>query len=99
MSPHVRTVKTASGARAVQIVHSSRRGSRDIEHIESAHDDAELELLKAVAHQRLATGQDELDLGFEGLARRVDGAPLPITSSRMGHLWDALDRAYRVLGF
>jgi len=40
----VRTVKTASGARAVQIVHSSRRGSRDIEHIGSAHDDAELEV-------------------------------------------------------
>ena len=38
--PYVRTVKTASGATAVQIVHSSRRGSRDIEHIGSAHDDA-----------------------------------------------------------
>jgi hypothetical protein len=30
---YVRTVKTASGARAVQIVHSQYRGSRDIEHI------------------------------------------------------------------
>jgi transposase len=49
----VRTVKTASGARAVQIVYSSRRGSRDIEHIGSAHDDAQLEVLKAVARQRL----------------------------------------------
>jgi hypothetical protein len=52
--PYVRVVKTASGATAVQIVHSSRRGSRDIEHIGSAHDDAELELLTAVARQRLA---------------------------------------------
>lgn len=24
---------------------------------------------------------------------------MPITSSRMGHLWDALEHAYRVLGF
>jgi hypothetical protein len=48
----VRTVKVASGARAVQIVHSSRRGSRDIERIGSAHDDAELELFKAVTRQR-----------------------------------------------
>ena len=32
---YVRTVKTASGARAVQIVHSSRKGSREIEHIGS----------------------------------------------------------------
>jgi hypothetical protein len=42
--PYGRTVKTASGAMAVQIVYSSRRGSRDIEHIGSPHDDAELEL-------------------------------------------------------
>ena len=60
---YVRTVKTASGATAVQIVWSSRRGSRNIEHIGSAHDDAELEALKAAARQRLAAGQLELDLG------------------------------------
>ena len=65
MSPYVRTVKTASGATAVQIVHSFHRGSRDIEHIGSAHDDAELELLKAAARQRLAAGQGELDLGLD----------------------------------
>ncbi len=101
MSPYVRTVKTASGARAVQIVHSSRRGSRDIEHIGSAHDDVELELLRAVARQRLAAGQDELDLGLAGMGGQgvAAGGPLPITSSRMGHLWDALAHAYRVLGF
>jgi len=94
---YVRTVKTASGATAVQIVHSSRRGSRDIEHIGSAHDDAQLELLKAAAKQRLAAGQEELDLGLDAGADR--GGPLPITSSRMGQLWDALSRAYEVLGF
>jgi hypothetical protein len=27
------------------------------------------------------------------------GAALPIASSRMGHLWDALTHAYQVLGF
>jgi hypothetical protein len=47
--PYRRTVKTASGATAVQIVYSSHRGSRDIEHIGSARDDAEL--LKAAARQ------------------------------------------------
>src|SRR6266542_4480814 len=55
-------VKTASGATAVQIVHSSRRGSRDIEHLGSAHDEAELEALKAAARQRLVRGQGEFDL-------------------------------------
>jgi hypothetical protein len=96
MSPYVRTVKTSSGATAVQIVHKSRRGSRDIEHLGSAHDDVELELLKTVARQRLAAGQGELDLGLDTSAR---GGPLPITASRMGHLLDSLERAYQVLGF
>jgi Transposase DDE domain len=99
---YVRTVKTASGATAVQIVYSSRRGSRDIEHIGSAHDGAELELLKAAARQRMAAGQGELGLGLEASdpARRGrGGGPLPITSTRMGHLVDSLEHAYRVLGF
>jgi hypothetical protein len=95
---YVRTVRTASGATAVQIVHSQRRGSRDIEHIGSAHTDAELELLNAVARQRLAAGQGELDLRMPGSPGN-GGAALPITSSRMGHLLDALARGYDVLGF
>jgi len=94
--PYVRTVKTASGATAVQIVYSSHRGSRDIEHLGSAHDDAQVELLKAAARQRLAAGQGELDLG---LAAGMPGGPLPITSSRMGHLLGALAHGYQVLGF
>jgi hypothetical protein len=95
---YVRTVRTASGARAVQIVHSQHRGSRDIEHIGSAHTDADVELLKAVARQRLAAGQAELDLQLPGSPANR-GAALPITSSRMGHLLDALARGYDMLGF
>jgi hypothetical protein len=93
--PYARTVKTKSGATAVQVVWSSRRGSREIEHIGSAHDDAELEALKAAAGQRIAAGQTELDLG---LGDSGAAGPLPVTSSRMGCLLDALDRGYRVLG-
>ena len=51
---YVRTVKTSSGAVAVQVVWKSRHGSRDIEHLGSAHTDAEVEVLKAVAAQRIA---------------------------------------------
>jgi Transposase DDE domain len=93
--PYVRTVKTSSGATAVQIVHSSHRGSRDIEHLGSAHTPAEVELLKAAARQKLAAGQGELDLG---LATGAPGGPLPIISSQMGYLVDALSRGYDVLG-
>jgi hypothetical protein len=94
--PYVRTVKTSSGATAVQIVYSSHRGSREIEHLGSAHSGAEVELLKAAARQRLAAGQGELDLG---LAVGAPGGPLPVTASRMAHLWDALLHGFRVLGF
>jgi hypothetical protein len=40
--PYVRTVKTSSGAVAVQIVHSYHRRSRQIEQIGSARDAREL---------------------------------------------------------
>ena len=60
---YVRTVRTSSGAVAVQVVWKSRHGSRDIEHLGSAHTDAEVEVLKAVAAQRIADGQDELPFG------------------------------------
>ena len=94
---YVRTVKTASGATAVQIVWSSRRGSRQIENIGSAHDEAQVEVLKAAADQRLAAGQQSLDLGLDQPGSV--GAPLEIVASRSAHLWEALCQAYRVLGF
>jgi hypothetical protein len=62
---YVRTVKTRSGAIAVQIVWSSRRGSRNIEHVGSAHDESDVEALKAAARQRLVQGQGELDLALD----------------------------------
>ncbi len=80
-------VKTASGATAVQIVYSSRRGSRDIEHLGSAHAAEELEALKAVARQRIAEGQAEPYLGLSVAEAASSGGPLEIVSSRMGHLW------------
>jgi hypothetical protein len=93
---YVRSVKTASGATAVQIVWSSRRGSRSIEHLGSAHDEAELAALKAAAAERLAANQAVLDLG---VTAPPGSEPLPITSSQMTHLWDGLGAAYRILGF
>ncbi len=96
MVAYVRTVKTASGATAVQIVWSSRRGSRSIEHVGSAHDELELAALKAAAAERLAANQAVLDLG---VGPPAGSEPLPIESSQMSHLWDGLCSAYRILGF
>jgi hypothetical protein len=96
---YVRTVGTASGARAVQIVWSSRRGARRIEHLGSAHDDGELEALRAAGRERIAAGQQALDLDLGADAGSAAGGPLPIVASRAGHLWGALSTAYDVLGF
>jgi Integrase core domain len=74
---YVRTVKTGSGAVAVQIVWSSRRDSRRIEQ-GSAHDGSEVEALKAAARQRLKEGQGAFDLGVDATA--VSGGPLEIVS-------------------
>jgi hypothetical protein len=78
----------------VQIVHSSRRGSREIEHIGSAHSPAGVEVLRAAARQRLHAHQDAFDFG-DG---RPEGQALPITSTQSKHLWDALGWAYHRLG-
>jgi hypothetical protein len=58
-----------------------------------------LEALKAAARQRLVEGQAELDLGLSVAEAAASGGPLEIASSRMGHPWEALCRAYEVLGF
>ncbi len=60
----VRRVKTASGATAVQI--AEHLGGRDkvIEHLGSAHTEAELAALLEVARDRLHPGQGELELAL-----------------------------------
>ena len=93
---YVRTVRTSSGAVAVQVVWKSARGSREIEHLGSAHSGAEVELLKAVAAQRIAAGQDPLPLE---VAAPLEPAALEIVWSRMGRLLDAVAAVYRQLGF
>ena len=82
---YVRTVKTASGAVAVQIVHSNRRGSREIEHIGSGHTPGEVEVLKTVAQQRLHIDQDTLDFDDGQLGDNE----APIVSSQAGICGDA----------
>ncbi|MFZ1911195.1 MAG: IS1634 family transposase [Propionicimonas sp.] len=94
MSPYVRKVPTASGAKAVQIIWSKKRGRAEVEHIGSAHDEAELELLTAVARQRIHAGQDELDLGLAV----ADQSSVEVVGTRMGRLLDAIGTVYRQLG-
>ncbi len=79
----VRKVKTASGATAVQI--AERVGGRDkvLEHLGSAHTDAELTALLVTARDRLHPGQGELDLS----SGRVPSGYAVITGKRHAVLW------------
>jgi hypothetical protein len=96
--PYVRTVKTASGAMAVQIVYSSHRGSREIEHIGPAHDDVELELLKAVARQRLAPGRASWTWAWMRLRRAGRcRSPARTPSPPPGPLSDDLRQAIKAI--
>jgi hypothetical protein len=91
---YVRTVKTESGVTVVQIVHSNRRGSRELEHIGSAHSPAEVEVLRAAARQRLHAHQDAFDVGDgrPGGASAADHLrPSPsICGTRLGWAYDRL---------
>ncbi len=80
---YMRTVKTASGRGRCRSCTAHGVGARRVEHLGSAHDDQELEALKAAARQRLAGGQGELGLG---LATVAASGSAPLTSSQMGHL-------------
>ena len=98
----IRKVPTASGARAVQVVHKQGRQVVGIEHIGSAHDDAQLAVLMEVARARLLPGQDTFDLTSRGATSSTSsgagaGAQVAGMSSRL--LWDVLASAYQRLGF
>ena len=77
VSRFVRKVRTASGAVAVQVVTRRGRQVEQVEHVGSAHTDAELALLLAAARERLSPGRDVLDLGA-----------LPVVPARMDDVAD-----------
>ena len=113
MSPYLRQVKTASGATAVQVVAKEHGVRRIVEHLGSAHDEAELAALMRLGRQWLLAGQQVLNLGpaLNDDADEVGGqAPgdepgdggavrrPQIVSRRSGWLIEALRSAYRCLG-
>ena len=101
MSPFVRKVKTASGATAVQIVSKSGGVRRIVEHLGSAHDETELEVLLEAGRQKIAAwqGQGLLDLeSLEPAPGRTGLATTTVESKHSRLLWEVLHGAYQRLG-
>lgn len=99
----LRTVKTRSGATAVQIVSKTSGTRKIIEHIGSAHTPNDVEILKHAGQERLrahrlASGQPELDLQFE---RTPSPHPQPVRLQRSCSrlLYDTLSDVYEKIGF
>ena len=97
----MRKVKTASGATAVQIVSKSGGVRRIVEHLGSAHDETELEVLLEAGRQKIAAwqGQGLLDLeSLEPAPGRTGLATTTVESKHSRLLWEVLHGAYRRLG-
>lgn len=101
VSVFVRKVVTKSGAKAVQIVTKHGREISGIEHIGSAHTDADLAVLVETAKERIRektrqAGQGELDLGLKDAVTSSSQAVLRRSYSRL--LFDTLAGVYERLG-
>ena len=75
-----------------------------LEHVGTAHDDAELAALMATAHSKLFPGQGELPLrsvSGPGVDGRADGraGPAVITGKSNALLWQVLRAGFDRLGF
>lgn len=89
----IRKVKTASGATAVQIARKVEGWIVKIIHIGSAHNEEELQILLALARQRLQANQLEL------LPETQPSLRVGIKRSFSGLLWNTLREQYSKLGF
>lgn len=78
----LRKVETAPGATAVQIAERKNRRDVDLEHLGSAHTDAELAALMTAGRAKINAGQEVLDLG---LSKDPQGAVVHSKRPRLLH--------------
>ena len=83
----------------MQIVHKQGRRVVAIDHIGSAHDEAQLALLMEIARQRLHEGQGVLDLAGTRSGAKASRSGARVSGMRSRLLWDVLAGAYARLGF
>lgn len=82
----------------MQIARKHRGVRTIVEHIGSAHDDAQLAVLVQVAKDKIHAGQLAFDLDALTPAAATPAGPI-VTGSRSRVLWEVLEGAYARLGF
>lgn len=82
----------------MQIARKHRGVRTIVEHIGSAHDDAQLVALVRIAKERITAGQFAFDLDALTPTAPTGVAPI-VTGSRSRVLWDLLEATYQGLGF
>lgn len=95
MPAYIRKIKSKSGATSVQIEYKCGRERTGIVHIGTAHNDAELKLLCALAKVKMHEGQLSLDFDLQKQSDRE----ARLRSSYSGLLWNVLNGVYDTLGF
>lgn len=98
--PHISVVDNGKG-RAVRVVFSERGGRKDLQHVGTAHSDAQLAALKARAQAIIDGEQQSFDFGLDVPAVSTGSVtnPVPITRERAGCLLDVFEHAWQALGF
>ncbi|MGB3829860.1 MAG: IS1634 family transposase [Ornithinimicrobium sp.] len=97
MAPFLRKVKTASGATAVQLAERKAGRDRVLEHLGSAHTDAELAALMLLGRERLYPGQGMLEVPIGPTGTVPGSAVVTASSSRL--LIEVVTQAWNDLGF
>jgi len=92
MRAYVRKVKSKSGATSVQVEYKRGRERVGITHIGTAHNDAELKLLCALAREKIHEGQVSIELCQES------NVEARLKRSYSGLLWDTLKSIFDALG-
>ena len=95
MPAFIRKKKTDSGGIAVQIIYKQGRTVTGLVHIGTAHGDAELSLLLALANEKMHEHQISLDIARHLLT----GTDVYLEKSYSRLLWDTLSGVYDKLGF
>lgn len=97
MGLRTRTVKTASGATAVQVVEYRDGACRIVEHVGSARTEEQLVVLRACAAEIIVAGQEVFD--FTRLDSAHPVATAVVLGPRARLLWEVLETAWQQIGF